>query len=156
MELLFCPWNAEDDSSKYVYESASWKKLKEIRKELITKKAIEEEYLSYIHNQYTKYKEKGMPGKRVYHALRLLFEVKRMIRGELPVVKVQDQTEKDLLWRVKKDQLQGEELDQIMQQLLSEIDAERPWNLLPDEPPIDKLNDWLVQIRMEGLMQQDS
>jgi len=140
METIFCPW----DDELHVYKSPSWKKLKSLAKNCLTKQAVEE-HLSYIRDQFNKHKKKPLPGKRVYHVVRLLYEVKRIIIGQEPMIRVEGE-EKELLWRIKKGSCNGSELDKIVEDLINFVEASKPWNL-PDILDESLLESWVVEMR---------
>src|SRR5687767_5419201 len=70
METLWSPWNVSQ--SEFCYETESWMKLKEKRKCFITQQAVAE-HISYAKDQLDRHKKKTLPGKRIYHIPRLLF-----------------------------------------------------------------------------------
>jgi hypothetical protein len=78
VETLFC--------CRHCYQTEIWQELRELRKTVLNRQTVRQ-MLSYVENQMKKHKDKkSMPGKRMYHVVRLLFEAKRIINGEEPVV----------------------------------------------------------------------
>jgi hypothetical protein len=60
-------------------------RLRLVRKSILSRQLVEE-FLSYIRGQMVVHQRKGLKGKRVYHIIRLLFELNRIIRGEEPLI----------------------------------------------------------------------
>jgi len=123
-------------------------KLKELRKTFITKATIDE-YLSYVYKYQKKDKEKPMPGKRKYHMLRLLFEIKRMISGKDIQVYVEG-VEGDVLRKIRAEEISQEAFQELMDENLKEIQQQKPWNL-PDTANLQDVDKWLVDLRKADL-----
>jgi len=77
METLFSP--------NFSYESPCWTELKQNRRRFLTQQAVDE-YLNYIDDQLKKHSTKPLLGKRIYHVIRLLFEIRRIMNGEEPKI----------------------------------------------------------------------
>jgi hypothetical protein len=77
METIFTP--------KPHYETESWKSLKEMSNIFLSKQMVEE-FLNYTKGQLKKHANSKLVGKRKYHIVRLLLEVKRVIAGQQPVI----------------------------------------------------------------------
>ena len=68
------------------YESTPcFDRLRALRRSVLSKTLVEE-FISYIRGQIVVHQRKGLKGKRLYHIIRLLFELKRILRGEDPVI----------------------------------------------------------------------
>ena len=74
-------------------------RLRAVRKSILSRQLVEE-FLSYIRGQMVVHQRKGLKGKRVYHIIRLLFELNRIIRGEEPVITfpVRDKESQARIW----------------------------------------------------------
>lgn len=60
-------------------------RLRAVRKSILSKQ-LAEEFLSYIRGQLAIHQRKGLKGKRVYHIIRLLYELRRIVNGQEPLI----------------------------------------------------------------------
>eukprot|EP01114_Cavostelium_apophysatum_P004286 TRINITY_DN14483_c0_g1_i1.p1 TRINITY_DN14483_c0_g1~~TRINITY_DN14483_c0_g1_i1.p1 ORF type:complete len:263 (-),score=41.45 TRINITY_DN14483_c0_g1_i1:213-1001(-) len=137
-----------------LFESESWKKLKQIRKSFPTRQAVRQ-YLSYIKDQFEKHQKKNLVGKRFYHILRLLFEVQRIIRGEDPLVFLPEGDERDYLMKIKLEhstEAINSELELKVKELIDDIESKQPWENLPEKSPLEALHCWLVDMRSKQML----
>ncbi len=149
------------------YETEAWKAIKAMRKNFLTRQAVEE-HLIYITDYYNKHKKQPVAGKRVYHVIRLLYQLRRMISGEEPQVYMRDGEERDFVMKIKLAPLkEGEQqsttttastinqlLDDEVNKLLSWIDSQRPWNKLPERADEGILDQWLKVVRKQQFLQE--
>lgn len=63
----------------------SFDELRAMRRVVLTP-ALVEEFLSYVRGQIVVHQRKGLKGKRLYHILRIMFEVERIVDGGEPLI----------------------------------------------------------------------
>lgn len=76
VESLFI--DAADQPPSHCYKSKAWQWLERHRKRFLTKDAVRE-YLKYIHNHLDIHQQNKLPWKRIYHTLRLAFQLREII-----------------------------------------------------------------------------
>lgn len=124
-----------------------------MRKNFITKEAIEE-HLSYAREQFVRHKKKGLPGKRIYHIVRLLYNCIRMLKNEDPIVHIPEGEERDLLLKIKTEELKNAPFENLVKSLEKQIEEMKPWNL-PDKADTKLLDEWLVSLRTKQFLEQE-
>lgn len=144
------------------YEKTSkWIELINNKQKFINSKVIKQ-YISFAKSQlYDSSKGKGTITKKYYHALRLLFEAKRMINYEEPKVWIEGE-EREYLMSIRKNQIDSLILDKQVEEYLFDLNQK-----LEDHEFLTKinqgkteedlkefLNDWLIKIRRETLIQK--
>ena len=70
-------------TERHYASTEAFDRLRALRHEVLTKTLVEE-FLSYIRGQMVVHQKKGLKGKRVYHVIRLLYELNRIVGGESP------------------------------------------------------------------------
>jgi len=136
---------------KFCYSLERWELMRAVRKNLLTKRTVEQ-YISYCKNQNKIFINKpNRPGKRVYHIIRLLYETKRIVDGLEPIVWFPDGLERDELIKIRNEEKTREEIDQLINELFEYVQSKHPWDNLPDESDAKILEDWVIAARMENL-----
>eukprot|EP01112_Ceratiomyxa_fruticulosa_P020010 TRINITY_DN6695_c0_g1_i1.p1 TRINITY_DN6695_c0_g1~~TRINITY_DN6695_c0_g1_i1.p1 ORF type:complete len:289 (-),score=74.66 TRINITY_DN6695_c0_g1_i1:106-909(-) len=149
LEMLFndrpelCWW---DMNSKFGFH---W--LKERRMSFVTQTAIRE-HLSYIEKRLREKGKNRFIGKRIYHVVRLLFELQRMIQGSRPLVWVPEGEERNILVDIREERYGNENLENLISTLMTKIKSQDPWINLPLEADKNLVEEWLVGIRWEQLI----
>jgi len=72
-------------TSRNYVSTPCFDRLRAIRRSVLSKSLVEE-FFNYIRGQIVVHQRKGLKGKRLYHIIRLLFELKRIVKGEDPVI----------------------------------------------------------------------
>lgn len=138
-------------NEKYCYVTEEWKQLYSMRNIFLTQVAVEQ-HLFYIEGQIQKHQQKPMVPKRYYHVLRLLYQVKRIIEGEQPIVFLEGEEQQEMM-KVKL----GEDpmLQPKIEETLKYIYSKKPWNNLPPKPDESAIEDWLIRVRKEDLFSRN-
>lgn len=71
-------------AQKFV-SSPSFDRLREMRRIVLTPTLVDE-FLSYVKGQIVVHQKKGLKGKRLYHILRIMFELERIVNGDEPLI----------------------------------------------------------------------
>lgn len=72
-------------TQRHFVSTPSFDALRANRRVVLTN-ALVEEFLSYVRGQIVVHQRKGLKGKRLYHILRLLFELERIVAGNEPLI----------------------------------------------------------------------
>jgi len=149
VEMLF--------TEKFTYESPEWQELKGHRKDFLTQTCVRQ-YLGYAEGQLKKLFAHGGEGglhtkggkyseKWAYHLVRLLWDARRIAKGEEPIVWKEGE-ERDRLMDIRFGHTSPNVVEQMARALLAEIEALKPWKL-PEEGDGPYLNDWLLRMRKD-------
>lgn len=65
--------------------SPSFDLLRDMRRLVLTPTLVDE-FLSYVRGQIVVHQKKGLKGKRLYHILRIMFELERIVDGGEPLI----------------------------------------------------------------------
>jgi predicted nucleotidyltransferase len=142
------------------YVSEKWHKLRELRPKLITTSTIQS-YIGYVKNELKQIQGKSKRDyqKCLYHAFRLLFELKRIINGELPIIRFERHSEEwNFLMEVRTHVPSETQLNKYLREVktkLDEIEKKSPWTDIvpikslkqPGTENYDALNEWLLYVR---------
>jgi len=124
--------------------------LKDRRRQFITQTAVLE-YLDYVGNRMKENAKRKLIGKRIYHCVRLLFEVRRMLRGHQPLVWIPEGEERHVLWEIREETVPEGFVENEVAKLLSEINEEKPWPTLPVVADRQLVEEWVVSRRLRQL-----
>eukprot|EP00026_Physarum_polycephalum_P015129 Phypoly_transcript_15748.p1 GENE.Phypoly_transcript_15748~~Phypoly_transcript_15748.p1 ORF type:complete len:241 (+),score=41.60 Phypoly_transcript_15748:145-867(+) len=125
----------------------TWENLKQHRKRFLSNDLIKQ-YISFSVGQVAQIKSKPENNKKkIYNAIRLLMEARRLIEGKEPRVWL-DGTDHQYLMDIRNEKYDLQELLQQAQATIDELQAKKPWNLLSkvDE---EWVNQWLINHREE-------
>eukprot|EP01113_Clastostelium_recurvatum_P015713 TRINITY_DN18819_c1_g1_i1.p1 TRINITY_DN18819_c1_g1~~TRINITY_DN18819_c1_g1_i1.p1 ORF type:complete len:319 (-),score=65.27 TRINITY_DN18819_c1_g1_i1:323-1279(-) len=124
------------------------------RMQFITRRSVSE-YLAYIAKRLKEHSKRPMPGKRIYHCVRLLFDLKRMIRGGAPVIYMPHTShERQILLDIRAEKYTNEGIMLMIDEMTAEVERDRPWTSLPEAPDADLLETWLLNLRLVMLQQE--
>lgn len=132
-------------TERHYASTEAFDRLRALRHEVLTKTLVEE-FLSYIRGQMVVHQKKGLKGKRVYHIIRLLYELNRIVGGESPWIAFPDGPERDHLMGLRKVEQPGLAVIEAAEGMIRQLEKLRPWNLPDDcEQTFDK---WLIDERI--------
>lgn len=145
-------------TDRATYAASEWAELTVHRKEFLTQTAVKQ-YLGYAEGQLKRLANHGGKGglhtkggsyneKWAYHIVRLLWDAKRIARGEEPVV-WKEGLERDQLMHIREGLLSQNAVEQIAREEITAIDALKPWKI-PETANEDLLNRWLLNLRGFG------
>lgn len=152
IEMLF--------SDRLCFETPIWQRLKAERKRFLCAHSVKQ-YLGYVQGQMARLlKHGGKSGlhskggaineKWSYHCIRLLSDAERIAKGQEPVIWKEDGSEeRELLMKIRTDQVGQEAIEQLIRQGIARIDGMKPWPI-PDEGDRQFLEDWLLDLRGVG------
>jgi len=136
-------------ATKHVHTTPYWEKLRGLRQTVLNQRTVDQ-YLSYCKNQIIRHEKKPLPGKRVYHIIRMLYEALHIIEGRTPVVCFPPGPELELMKKVRADAFKEDELTKLINELYSSV-ASKPKDHLPKGPDEKLISDWLVNLRLNLL-----
>ena len=149
--LLLAQWVTCGSNDRFpCYETEGMKTLRRLRRIFLTKQTVKQ-YIGYAQAQVSDQKRgKGVKTKKFYHALRLLNDAERIVRGEPPRVFVEGE-EREYLMRVRRNEVTEDVLMQQFERrsraLYDGLDASG----LPESVDRDVLSAWLVDMRRASL-----
>lgn len=155
-------------TERYYYCTQEWRHFLEMRKDLLTRFAIQR-HISYSKHQLERYikSPKPIPGKRIYHIIRLLFAVDDMRAGrdisiwlegerrELVVkVRLPCPELNSLCYQIRRDGFtKGEFIALATERLLSFTNSEE--HAIPSELR-QKIDGWLIRTRCVLLREKEA
>jgi len=130
---------------EYCYETEIWRELRKMRNTFLNKNTVEA-IISYVEKQMAVQEKRPMVGKRIYHIIRLLYEVNRIIDSKLPIIAIRDGPERNHLVEIRADKgIEHTKIVEEAQKMIQDI-RKKPWNI-PDKADEKIVSDWLVLIR---------
>jgi len=127
-----------------------WDYLRANRKRFLTKELVKQ-YLGFARGQIKQVETKPETNrKKIYNALRLLLEAKRVVAGGEPRVWV-DGEEREFLMSVRREEKELNDYIEYGKRLIKDIEAEEPWPKLSACTEEDWLNDWLLVLRRSAM-----
>jgi len=134
-------------AEKNVYRTPHWEKLTaSIRNTTLNQRTVEQ-YLSYCKHQWKRHEKKPLPGKRLYHIVRLLYEALNIIEGRTPCVFFPEGPQLELMKKIRTESLSGESLQKKVDDLFLLVEGKDKSHLLA-EPDEELISDWLVATRL--------
>lgn len=135
----------------------SWVYLRENRNKFLSKKAVES-YIGYASAQLSRLKKglrlntKGGEAseKWMYHFIRLLYDAKRIVRGDEPLVWKTGE-ERERLMNIRYGKVNVEEIEKEASTMLDEINTQLATCQLPDVGDSQFLEKFLVDLRLKQL-----
>lgn len=129
------------------YTTEAWRALVAHRSSFLSQSVVHH-YIGFVRAQLSQYK-KSKVVKKLYHVVRLLGEIDRIVAGGEPRVRMVGD-ERDRLMRIRAgDCNPGAILDEADTRIAAVLAAE-PWNL-PAQGDADLLARWLVDVRQGRL-----
>lgn len=136
---------------EYQYVNPLFAPIITARSQFITTAAIEE-FKSYIHKSIKRDEERPMQGKRKYHILRLLFEIKRMMTQQDLKVFLEDGWEHDVLVTIRSEAMSKSEFKDMVGEYLRQVAELQKTSHVPDFSNAYAIADqFLLQIRKHCL-----
>lgn len=143
-------------TEKFCYTTPAWDELVTERYRFLSQRVVQQ-YLGYGLGQLkrfdvgTRLHTKGgkQNEKWLYHMIRVLNDALRISQGHEPVVWKEGEEQK-LLMRIRTGEMHHENVVYMARQLIQVTDSLKPYPL----PPLGDekfLNEWLLNIRMEGV-----
>lgn len=133
--------------------SDSFEQLRKDRSRFLSKRAIRQ-YISYAQGQIARFQgnrslhSKGGEAteKWAYHFARLVEDAERIAKGEPPLV-WKEGTSLERLMAIRSGAIPGSEVvADAATRIAALLEREREW-VVPDEPDVSLLNEWLVDLR---------
>jgi len=158
-------WEKAEDSPQFQEKQQRWREGKDVegswdylranRRRFLTKELVKQ-YLGFARGQLKLVETKPETNKKkIYNALRLLLEAKRVIKGEEPLVWVTGE-QRDFLMSVRREEKDLQEYIEKGKALIKEIEQEEPWPKLKECTEEEWLNDWLLTLRKSDMREQGS
>lgn len=137
------------------FATAEFEKLRVARLQLISKYTVNA-YIGYVRNELKMAlgKEKFEQTKYYYHAMRLVFELERLVQNVAPKIQM-DGAERDTLMQIRNKELEMNKVRTEITTRLSVIENAKPWELVLQQnlkygtAGFDILREWLVALRKQ-------
>lgn len=124
--------------------SSFWSELISIRRTFLTCQLVKQT-IAFAKGQIAQVEAKKSSSKKIYNAIRLLMEAKRIAKGEEPKIWIEGD-ERDFIMEVRNEKYPLSELVQKCNKMVEEIDALKPWPI-PDKVDEEILHNWLKKLR---------
>jgi hypothetical protein len=143
-------------TDRLFYGSGSFQELRRDRARFLSKRAIRQ-YISYAQGQIARFQgnrslhSKGGEAteKWAYHFARLVEDAERIAKGEPPMVWKEGSSLARLM-AIRNGSIPGSEVvADAAKRIAALLERERDW-VVPDEPDVARLNEWLVDLRMRA------
>lgn len=145
-------------TQKFYCTTVDWDRLALNCRDFLTANVVRQ-YLGYAQGQLHKLFAHGGDGglhtkggkyseKWAYHLVRLLWDARRIAKGEEPAVWKEGE-ERDLLMKIRAGELSPTAVEKMAKDLVAEIDGMKPWKV-PEQANEAFLDDWLIGLRRKG------
>ena len=147
VECLFTP--------RDTHGTPTWDKLLDFGRDFLTQRTLKQ-YLGYVGGQLRRLQNHAhlhttggrYNTKWAYHMIRLLGDARRIAEGRLPQV-WKSGAERLELMAIRRGEISQSDIEDLTQIRTKAIEDLKPWPL-PEEAPTDRLNEWLLDIRLPG------
>jgi hypothetical protein len=150
VELLWIDRLSYQNPKDYLQQY--WKELVENRNIFLTASFVKQT-IAFAKGQIAQFENNPKQYKKIYNAIRLLYQAKRVAQGKQPKIFLKHNSKKrETIMEIRRSineqtlNTKKQELSKFANSIMEETDKLKPWKL-PDDVNEDWIEDWIIRIR---------